>query len=213
MAVRVVVVVESGVAADAEELRRSVAVLSDALQEEILLARVTGERLRLTRSTAISAPGLEHDEVVQPRPQGVTARGAPMGAAPFVYRADGRPDWQRMWTTFCELALFPSTVPAAEGATAYDALAEIQRGVWETTGLRATPAEPGWVAVQCHSAKMAAWLCATILLENVDARCEGDRLFLPASPSFALADEVKSVITVLAKTHHYWDAHVAPVME
>jgi Ni2+-binding GTPase involved in maturation of urease and hydrogenase len=30
---------------------------------------------------------------------------------------------------------------------------------------------------------------------------------VPCSPSFTLEDEVKSVITVLAKTHHYWRAH------
>jgi sirohydrochlorin cobaltochelatase len=55
---------------------------------------------------------------------------------------------------------------------------------------------------------MAAWLCASIILENVDARCEEERLFLPASPEFDLKNEVKSVITVLAKTNHYWQAHV-----
>jgi sirohydrochlorin cobaltochelatase len=56
---------------------------------------------------------------------------------------------------------------------------------------------------------MAAWLCATIILENVDARCEEERLFLPAGSDFTLKDQVKSVITVLAKTHHYWEAHLA----
>jgi sirohydrochlorin cobaltochelatase len=55
---------------------------------------------------------------------------------------------------------------------------------------------------------MAAWLCAAIILENVDARCEEERLLLPAGADFELADQVKSVITVLAKTHHYWQAHV-----
>ena len=69
--------------------------------------------------------------------------------------------------------------------------------------------EPGWIAVHCHSPRMAAWLCATILLENVEARCDGARLLLPASSDFALDDQVKSVITVLAKTHHYWQVRVA----
>src|SRR5262249_47001851 len=31
---------------------------------------------------------------------------APMTAAPFLWRPDGRPDWRGMWTTFCELALY-----------------------------------------------------------------------------------------------------------
>jgi sirohydrochlorin cobaltochelatase len=56
---------------------------------------------------------------------------------------------------------------------------------------------------------MAAWLCATIILENVDAHCEEERLLVPADPSFTLTDGVKSVITVVAKTHHYWSAHLA----
>ena len=68
---------------------------------------------------------------------------------------------------------------------------------------------PGWLAITCESPKMAAWLCATIILENVAARCDEERLLVPADPSFALMDEVKSVITVVAKTHHYWTAHVA----
>jgi sirohydrochlorin cobaltochelatase len=56
---------------------------------------------------------------------------------------------------------------------------------------------------------MAAWHCASILLENVGARVEDDRLLVPAGPHFGLKDEVKSIITVVAKTHHYWQAHVA----
>ena len=31
---------------------------------------------------------------------------------------------------------------------------------------------------------------------------------LPAGPDYQLKDEVKSIITVVAKTHHYWQAHV-----
>jgi sirohydrochlorin cobaltochelatase len=55
---------------------------------------------------------------------------------------------------------------------------------------------------------MAAWLAACIILENVDATCDEERLLVPASPAFGLKDEVKSVITVVAKTVHYWQAHV-----
>lgn len=92
--------------------------------------------------------------------------------------------------------------------TEMTAVQEIIRGISETTGLEAQPAEPGWIAVTCNSRKMAAWLCATIIIENVEARCEGDRLLLPASPDFTLEKQSKSVIVVLAKTNHYWQAHV-----
>ena len=52
---------------------------------------------------------------------------------------------------------------------------------------------------------MAVWLCATIILENVEARVEEDRVLVPAGPRYHLEDEVKSII---AKTHHYWQAHI-----
>jgi sirohydrochlorin cobaltochelatase len=55
---------------------------------------------------------------------------------------------------------------------------------------------------------MAEWMGAAIVLENVAARVEDDRLMLPAGPDYRLKDEVKSIITVVAKTHHYWQAHV-----
>ena len=55
---------------------------------------------------------------------------------------------------------------------------------------------------------MASWLCATIILENVEARAEEERLLVPALPTYVLDDYVKSIITVVAKTVHYWAAHV-----
>ena len=142
---------------------------------------------------------------------------APMSAAPFLWTAEGRPDWGRMWTSFCELALYggpPHRGPdralrASNGAsTDGEMLAELRRGIWETTGLYAEPGPPGWLAITCESPTMAAWLCAAIILENVEARVEEDRLLLPAGPSYTLTDEVKSLVTVVAKTHHYWQAHV-----
>jgi Ni2+-binding GTPase involved in maturation of urease and hydrogenase len=145
---------------------------------------------------------------------------APMTAAPFVWRPDGRPDWRTMWESFCDLALHggpPHRGPAdalrashaAPDACAPDMIAEIRRGIWETTGLFAEPTTSGWIAVTCHSGEMATWLAGAIVLENVEARAEDDRLLLPAGPGYRLDNEVKSLITVVAKTHHYWDAHLA----
>ena len=148
-----------------------------------------------------------------------------MSSAPFVWRADGRPDWGSMWTTFCELALYggpphrgsdsPLRAAPAGGAadSAAEMLTEMQRGIWETTGLYAETAVPGTLAVTCDSPVMAAWMCAAIILENVTARVDDDRLLLPAGPGYTLKDEVKSIITVVAKTHHYWSAHVTAAGE
>jgi sirohydrochlorin cobaltochelatase len=154
-------------------------------------------------------------------PAGMTDRlaAAPMSSAPFLWREDGRPDWGSIWTTFCELALYggppqrgpESPLRAALGESAdcdREMLAEMRRGIWETTGLYAEASEPGWLSVTCDSPAMAAWLCAAIVLENIEARVEEDRLRLPAGPGYQLKDEVKSIITVVAKTHHYWQAHV-----
>jgi hypothetical protein len=146
---------------------------------------------------------------------------APMSSAPFLWKEDGRPDWGAMWASFCELALYggpphrgPDDALRAPGAGGAPAAADVQmvtemrRGIWETTRLYAEPAKPGWLAVTCESPRMAAWLCAAIILENVDARMDDDRLLVPAGPDYRLQDQVKSVITVVAKTHHYWQEHV-----
>jgi len=145
---------------------------------------------------------------------------APMSAAPMAYLADGRPDWGSMWTSYCELGLYGGAPHRgeADALTAevdpqplnaeMEAVQETIRGIYETTGLEAEPAEAGWIAVTCNSTKMAAWLCATIIMENVEARCARERLLLPASPDFTLQDQIKSVITVVAKTNHYWQAHI-----
>lgn len=151
----------------------------------------------------------------------VPPQAATMSSADFAWRTDGRPDWGSMWENFCELALYGGpphrgedtalhAIDAVEAPVPdFDAVAEIRRGIWETTGLFSEPAEPGWLAVTCASRRMAAWMAAATILENVDARCDEERLLVPASPAFRLKDEVKSVVTVVAKTNHYWQAHVA----
>ena len=108
-----------------------------------------------------------------------------MGRAPFVYDTTGRPHWSSMWESFCELALFggpphrgpvsalrvkdaraPAATRSRQRREEFDAVAEIRRGIEETTGLPTAPAEPGWLAVTCESARMAAWLCAVIILKT-----------------------------------------------
>jgi sirohydrochlorin cobaltochelatase len=200
--------------------------LADVLGEPVLLATIDEDRLPLAEF--VFPPSLvSHGEIARPR-----GASAPMSSATFAYRDDGSPDWGAMWSGFCELALFggpphrgeDSALLVQEGEAAllvgtcgmnsavspvFDAIAEIRRGICETTGLGAGEATDGWLAVTCDSRKMAAWLCASIILENVDARCEGDVLYVPARADYELKNEVKSVITVVAKTHHYWLEHVA----
>jgi hypothetical protein len=200
-----------------DDWRAQCRMLAEFLGSPVELWRLDGSSEsgpRIAMALSEGPAGLR--EVIEPGP----AAGAPMSSAPFIWRPDGRPDWRAMWSGFCELALFggpphrgpeSALVALAIPGTSSDgpgAIEEIRRGIWETTGLYSEPAPPGWLAITCESSRMAAWLCATIILENVDARCDEERLLVPADPSFTLADQVKSVITVVAKTHHYWSAHI-----
>ena len=216
MAGRLLVVVDAAASAEVQQACADLAArLADKAGMPVSVAAVPVSRLDAMHDT------LRRDAEARRREYAPAPRsdpGAPMASAPFVWKADGRPDWGSMWTTFCELALYggppqrgPESAlraPAGPAPSDADMLAEMRRGIWETTGLYAEAAAPGWLAVTCESPTMAAWLCAAIILENVDARVEDDRLLLPAGPGYTLKDEVKSIVTVVAKTHHYWQAHV-----
>ena len=92
----------------------------------------------------------------------------------------------------------------------YDEVAEeICRGIRLATGLRSYVSPTvGWVCVTCLSDAMAEWLVRAIVMENVAVRRRGAILELPASPLFRLEKEIKNVITVIAKTCHYWLGHM-----
>lgn len=203
----------------ANDCRTLTAQFADYLGEPVGLLKLSRMRLRVFGAMLLSAGAEGLVEEFKPN---AGPSSAPMSSADFVWRDDGRPDWGAMWQGFCELALYggpphrgdADALTAVDVADDYEAFAqseafqEIRRGIWETTGLYAEPAQPGWIAVSCTSLKMAAWLCASIILENVYARCEDERLFLPVSPDYQLKNEIKSIVTVLAKTNHYWQAHV-----
>ncbi len=144
-----------------------------------------------------------------------------MAAAPMKYGDDGSVDWGNMWESFCALAqeggpphratMLAGAPPAEDELTHYDAVcAEIARGIAAVSGLRAAAAEPGWIAVSCPTAGMAGWLAEAIVAEHVAARHTGKQLFVPAAASYGVAGEVKSVITAVAKTTHYWHDHLPP---
>jgi len=89
-------------------------------------------------------------------------------------------------------------------------VAELARGIELMTGLAVKrDAEPGWIGVVCTNEEMALWMLRAIIVENVSVRRSGAILYLPAGPDFRLGYEIKNVITVVAKTHHYWTEHAA----
>jgi sirohydrochlorin cobaltochelatase len=146
-----------------------------------------------------------------------------MGTAGVRYGADGKIAWDQMWGSFCDLAmaggpphkgtlLEAATAGAVEAETgAYGAVvAEISRGIMMVTDLVAERSpNAGWVRVHCPTRGMAAWLLRAIAMENIAVRAEGATLELPAAPSYRLHKEVKNVITVIAKTAHYWVGHMS----
>jgi hypothetical protein len=146
-----------------------------------------------------------------------------MGSAGLKFGADGKVAWDEIWQTFCDLAmaggpphkgslLGPGTrSEIAAHQEQYDAAVdEICRGIWMAADLPAQgDTHPGWVRVQCHSATMADWLTRAIVMENVAARSSGVMLYLPAAPHFRIDKEIKNVVTVIAKTAHYWMGHMS----
>lgn len=146
-----------------------------------------------------------------------------MGSAALKYDAGGRVAWDRIWGSFCDLAmaggpphkgklLEPGDVAEIEtntGAHA-DVVSEIVRGLRLAACLEASvSSHSGWVEVDCGGHGMAGWLARAIVMENISAEVDGAILRLPAAPSFRVAKEVKNVVTSAAKTCHYWRDHMS----
>lgn len=146
----------------------------------------------------------------------------PMGSAGLKYDADGQVAWNEIWQSFCDLALAggpphkgrlllpgaPADI-AAQPDRYHTVTEEICRAVAMVTGLpveRSTDA--GWIHVGCDSDGMAGWLLRAITIENVAVRAEGSVLDLPAGPDYRIDKEIKNVVTVIAKTCHYWAGHM-----
>ena len=146
-----------------------------------------------------------------------------MGSAGLKFAPDGQVAWDQIWQSFCDLAMAGG--PPHKGALLapgdraeiaanqepYEKVAdEICRGIWLAADLPAqVDSCPGWVRVQCHNTTMADWLTRAIVMENVAARSSGVMLYLPAAPHFRIDKQIKNVVTVIAKTAHYWMGHMS----
>jgi cation diffusion facilitator family transporter len=159
--------------------------------------------------------------ILPPRYQNSIPSAAPMGAAALKFDTEGNAAWDEIWTDFCDLAIAggPShrgtllepvnTERVLADPEGYErVLRELERGIRMVTGLEVVRSEsPGWIGMQCDSDEMALWLLRAIIVENVMVRREDKTLFFPAGPDFRLEKEIKNVITVIAKTTHYWKEH------
>ncbi|MBI1256415.1 MAG: cation diffusion facilitator family transporter [Chloroflexi bacterium] len=161
--------------------------------------------------------------ILPPRYQLTTPSAAPMGAAGLEYDSEGKVAWNEIWQGFCDLALAggpphrgtllePVNPPAiaADPEGYAGVIAELERGIRMVTGLSTVHSTtPGWIGMACTSEEMALWLLRAIVVENVSVRREDNVLYFPAGPDFRLEKEIKNVITVIAKTNHYWQEHIA----
>jgi sirohydrochlorin cobaltochelatase len=145
-----------------------------------------------------------------------------MGSAALKFAPDGKVAWDEIWGSFCDLAmaggpphkgklLLPATQSEIEAQPDRynEVVTEICRGIQLVADLAAEPsAAPGWIRVECVNRATAEWLLRAITVENVAVRRSNLDLELPVAPHFRLEKEIKNVITVVAKTAHYWFGHI-----
>jgi sirohydrochlorin cobaltochelatase len=89
-------------------------------------------------------------------------------------------------------------------------LKELERGIAQVTKqpVRRSPV-PTWIGLACTNDEMALWVLRAIVVENITVRREDKVPWFPAGPDFRLKREMKNVVTVVAKTTHYWQEHIA----
>lgn len=145
-----------------------------------------------------------------------------MGSAGLKFAPDGKVAWDEIWGSFCDLAMAGGPphkgtllLPAshsdimAHSSCYHEVVQEICRGVKMVSDLHAEPStNPGWIRVECVNRVTAEWLLRAITVENIAVRQDGLELELPAAPAYRLEKEIKNVITVMAKTSHYWFGHI-----
>jgi cation diffusion facilitator family transporter len=162
-------------------------------------------------------------KLLPPRYLNMTVSAAPMGAAGLKLDKAGEVAWDEIWTDFCDLALAggpphrgtllePVSLAEIEAnPEGYEkTLKELERGLKMVTGLKVIPSQSaGWIGLECTSEEMALWLLRAIVVENISVRREGTILYFPAGANFQIDKEIKNVITVVAKTYHYWKEHMA----
>lgn len=152
----------------------------------------------------------------------INISAAPMSAAGLIYDENGRVAWDEIWGDFCDLALAGgpphrgTLLEPVSPQIVFDApdayrlvLEELERGISMLTGLTViSNGSIAWIGMQCDDEAMALWLLRAIIVENISVRREDTILYFPASPHFRLEHEIKNIITVIAKTHHYWKEHL-----
>ena len=164
------------------------------------------------------------NELLPPRYQHCYESVSPnsMGSAGLVYGPDGKVAWDRIWTSFCDLAMaggpphrgkllepVSEAEATAEPERYREVVLELRRAIGLITGFSVVDGPvAGWVDVPCQSVQEAAWLQLAVTAENVSARRRRAVLQLPAGPAFRAEKEIKNVAVAFAKACHYWQGHL-----
>jgi hypothetical protein len=206
-----------------EGTHRIIEAIDDVLRRAVPHLGETTIQIKPIKSQEAATPlTLAGLDILPSRYQLAIPSAAPMGAAGLKFDADGKPAWNDIWTDFCDLALaggpphrgtllepVSPDIVAADPDSYRRVMDELERGIRMVTGLEVVQSgTPGWIGMICTSEDMAVWLLRAIVVENISVRREEMTLYFPASPTFRLESEIKNVITVIAKTHHYWHEHV-----
>lgn len=91
---------------------------------------------------------------------------------------------ERISMLFVEMALTsPLIVPSMDDPPSADAAAALARRLVSETGLAALADERrGWLGLECGQVGRAVWLMRALVTENILARREETRLFVPVNP-------------------------------
>ena len=144
-----------------------------------------------------------------------------MRSAGLKYATDGNVAWNEIWATFCDLAMAggpphkgtllearprPTSIDAPER---YDEVVEeICRGVTMVTDLDVPIPDSGLDPRDC-SQRRDGRLAAARDRDGERRRAAEGEPRSAGRPALRLEKEIKNVVTVIAKTCHYWMGHVA----
>lgn len=147
----------------------------------------------------------------------------PMASAPFVYDEQGRIAWDKMWESYCYLAkdggpahrgeaqkiekVDRDMLSVAKNSNFSKISEEALRGVSLILPYPIKIDNKGWLIISLVSENVAKWFCEVINEENVVCEQHEKDIYLPLNDTFDIDHDVKSIITVAGKAHHYWTKH------
>ena len=146
-----------------------------------------------------------------------------MGSAGLKYGSDGKVAWNEMWATFCDLAMAggpPHKGMLLEPGTQVEIDANsgrLRTGRRRDCARRATGDRPRGPSLRRSrlgarglSQRRDGWMAAASDRdgERLGSRATDRRSTFPPAPRYRVEKEIKNVVTVIAKTCHYWTGHM-----